>query len=435
MVSMTTALVLFPSIPKALAFRSPAELETLNSRLEREIVDRIEIEDQLLRAKQEAEAANRAKSLFLANMSHEVRTPMNAVIGYTDMLLEGQHEAEEQTKFLQTIRRNGDHLLRILDDILEMARIESGKISTEMTVVRIQEVMETVVSVMRAKALEKGLDFQVRYEGELEGAVLTDPTRLRQILMNIVGNAIKFTAAGRVSVTVRRARDSGSLPGKLQFEIADTGIGIPQSKLDQLFHPFEQLETTKRFEGTGLGLAISRKLAELLGGDISVNSQVGTGSMFTVAVEAVPVSTPTREPTSGSSAALGRRLEGVHVLVAEDYADNRDLVRLMLERFGMQVDCVENGREALERVTESMTRGARYDLILMDMQMPVMSGYEATRQIRKAGYRAPIIALTAYASKLDEEMCKDAGCDGFLPKPIDPIKLVSTLSREASLRH
>ena len=426
-VSVTTAIVLFGAIPRALLFRSPTELEVVNRALEREITDRVEAESELLNAKQQAEAASRAKSLFLANMSHEIRTPMNSVLGYTDLLLESEFDRVETKQFLGVIRRNGDHLMRILEDILEMARIESGKISVEYSVVGLHELMESVASIMRAKALDKGLDFQVRFEAESGAAILTDPTRVRQILTNVIGNAIKFTEAGSVRVTVRRAEGRGASDDTLEFEVADTGIGIVPAKLDSLFHPFEQLETTRKFEGTGLGLAISRKLAQLLRGDIFVESTAGKGSKFTVAIEAVSVLALEREDGDAPPEALGRRLEGLRVLLAEDYLDSRELVRLSLERLGMFVDCVENGKEAVERIEDRMKSGELYDFVLMDMQMPVMSGYSATREIRRMGFQRPVLALTAYASSVDEEMCKDAGCDAFIPKPVDAAKLVSKL--------
>ena len=391
-----------------------------------------------------AHEASRAKSEFLANMSHEIRTPMTAVTGYADLLLDASLTPSERVDYVQAIRRNGDHLLQIINDILDISKIEAGGMLVEPIACSPLKVIADVVSMTRVRAQDKGLGLEVEFEGGIPETIHSDPTRLRQILINLVGNAIKFTDAGEVRIKVR-CHDALDAQPKLVVSVCDTGIGMTDAQIGRLFRPFTQADTstTRRYGGTGLGLTICKRLTALLGGELTVESELGRGSTFvatiaTGSLEGIPMLHDVREggaprvrpepPTGGGLAT------GISVLLAEDGADNQRLIVTYLERAGAKVDVVENGRRAIEEAVGAEAAGRTYDVILMDMQMPELDGYGATSNLRAAGYRHPIIALTAHAMAGDRERCIGAGCDDYLTKPIarsDLLSLVEKFGRKA----
>jgi signal transduction histidine kinase/ActR/RegA family two-component response regulator len=391
--------------------------------------------EELAKSRTRAEEANQAKSEFLANMSHEIRTPMTAILGFTDVLLSEPRTAEE-AESLATIKRNGDHLLGLINDILDLSKIEAGRLELESTTFRPCQVLADVVSLMRVRAVDKKLSLTLEYEGAIPETIESDPTRLRQILINLVGNAIKFTSEGSVRIVVR-LRELPLQRLALEFDVIDSGIGIPPEAAKRLFRPFTQADAsmTRRFGGTGLGLAICKRLATLLGGDIEVVSKAGEGSTFRfrmAAGTAVGAAVLTR-PREGlerlndlQSPVPGARLEA-RILVAEDGPDNQRLIRHVLTKAGAEVQMVDNGRAAVQAALAAADQGTPYDVILMDMQMPILDGYSATRQLRAVQYEWPIIALTAHAMAGDRELCLSAGCDDHLTKPIDRALMVATL--------
>ena len=402
----------------------------------------------LAEANRAAESATRAKSDFLANMSHEIRTPMTAILGFSEVLLGEQgldHAPRERIESLQTIQRNGRYLLELINDILDLSKIEAGKLDLERGQCNVGELAHEVIRLMRVRADAKGLTLAVEYAGPVPETIHTDSTRLRQILINLVGNAIKFTEIGAVRLTVRTLLRGGE-SSSVQFAVTDTGIGMTQEQQKRLYQPFTQAEssTSRKYGGTGLGLAISQRLAEMLGGDIAVFSIPGQGSTFTLTVDAGPlkgvpmcaeaasalrsdhVSTSSRPPQT-SPVNLNCK-----VLLAEDGPDNQRLISFFLKKAGAEVTLVENGREALDVAMAFHLAKSPFDVILMDMQMPVMDGYEATRQLRNAGYERPIVALTANAMDGDEDMCRRAGCDGYVAKPIDYDRLIAAIAQSAS---
>jgi signal transduction histidine kinase len=383
---------------------------------------------ELVEAMKVAVRATNAKSEFLANMSHEIRTPLTAIIGYAD-LLESASGEPERAEFLSTIRRNSEHLLQLINAVLDVSKIEAGRFEVERIECSPAELMRSVVDAMAPPARAKDLDFAVRWEGPLPERIVTDPTRVNQVLLNLISNAIKFTLQGRVEVLAELATTPDHENPMLRFRIKDTGIGISESQLEKIFRPFSQadMSTTRRFGGTGLGLSISRNLARLLGGELRAESTLGKGSIFDFTIQTGPLEdvamldAPTvSSPSVGGQLAEDQipRLDDVRILLAEDGEDNQRLITKILSSLGAKVEVAENGAIACERALEAQSSGEAFDAILMDMQMPVMDGYSASMNLRQQGYRRPIIALTANSMKGDREKCLAAGCDDFISKPV-----------------
>jgi signal transduction histidine kinase/HPt (histidine-containing phosphotransfer) domain-containing protein len=385
---------------------------------------------ELERAKTAAEAGSRAKSDFLANMSHEIRTPMTAILGYADLLLDPHRQAADRLECIYTIRRNSQQLLQLVNDLLDLSRIEVGQIAVERMECDPGAILAEVMSLVQVRAAERGLQLDAIYATEVPARVYSDPTRLRQILVNLVGNAVKFTERGSVRVTVRCAFEAG----KIEFEVADTGIGMDAATIGRAFHPFTQADSssTRSFGGTGLGLTISRHLALALGGDIHISSVPGRGSTVMIEVETGDLDGVPRVTSPGLRTVTPlptmRRLSG-RVLLAEDGPDNQRLVSSVLRMAGARVDVVDNGRDAVTTAFDALMSGDPYGVVLMDMQMPVLDGYAATATLRAKGYGLPIVALTAHAMRGDREKCLAAGCDDHTTKPIDRQGLIETLSR------
>jgi PAS domain S-box-containing protein len=416
--------------------------------ISRDISERRAMQEAMAQAQQAAEAANRAKGEFLANMSHEIRTPMTAILGYIDVLSDycarrcTLHHPEIGDP-LSVISQNATHLLQIIDDVLDLSKIEAGKLAVERMRCSPCGIVAEVVSLMRVRAALKGLTLSIEFAGGMPESIESDPTRLRQILTNLVGNAIKFTEAGgvRLAASIQRGEDEKPL---LQVQVIDTGLGMSAESLGRLFSPFVQADTStsRKFGGAGLGLSISRRLARLLGGDISVNSAPGEGSVFTVSIPTGPLEGVRllESPNEAEFQAGGRKsppppaptvLEDRRVLLAEDGPDNQRLIAFLLRKAGAEVIVVDNGSAAIEAAAEAQRTGRPFDVLLLDMQMPVLDGYEAAKRLRAEGGPTPIIALTAHAMKEDRQKCLDAGCDDYIAKPIDRALLLKTVACHA----
>ncbi len=413
-----------------------ADLQASRDQITAQAAQLLKQTEELRHAQKRAEDASRSKGEFLANMSHELRTPLTAMLGYSDLLYdEGDlsRAPRSRLEMIDTIRINGRHLLQLIDDILDLSKIEAGKMAIESIPCHPDLILDEVHRLFDLRAQAKGLQLDIRLSGLLPSAFLCDPVRLRQILVNLVSNAIKFTEKGRVTLELAATRGERA---DLKFTVTDTGIGMTSEHLGRVFQSFGQADasTTRKFGGTGLGLSISQRLAGLLNGSLTVASESGRGSTFTVMIHAnvpneaewrtyepepLPL-TPTAEPMAASKSVL----DGARILIADDVEPNRRLIGFVLSKAQAVVTYVENGAEAIDKIAVAEQQDQPFDIILMDMQMPVLDGYLATRQLRNNGYRGPIIAMTARAMTQDRQECLDAGCDDYLTKPIDRTALL-----------
>lgn len=417
-----------------------AELEQANKALRAEISERERIErllrkkqEELVAAKELAEAANKAKSAFLANMSHEIRTPLGAVMGFSELMLDENQPMSERVNCVEVIKRNGKLLSNIINDILDLSKVEAGKLDVEKVLVPLDDILTDINMLLSLEAREKGLRLTVATEGQVPSHITTDPLRLRQVLFNIVGNAIKFTDHGLISVTIKPMEaDNGRQ--RLAFIIRDTGRGISTAQASRLFEPFAQADssTTRRFGGTGLGLVLSKKLANSLGGDVELTSSIpGVGSEFTVTIdpgETMRTVAPMRAGGEARPEELNIALDHLHVLLVEDSQDNQLLVTRMLKMSGVKVETASNGREGVQKAL-----GGQFDCILMDLQMPEMDGYAAAQELRRQGYGKPIVALTAHAMGEERQRCLASGFNSHISKPISRKVLVQTLVQYGSM--
>ena len=392
---------------------------------------------ELERSKLAAEDANSAKSDFLANMSHEIRTPMNAILGFTDWLRRGMAKSpEEQQEYLSTIHSSGKHLLRLINDILDLSKIEAGKLEIERIEQSPYVVIKDVASILNVRASDKGIELITEFENDLPVSILTDDVRLRQVLTNLTGNAIKFTSAGHVKISARYVEKPIG-EDELEVRLSDTGIGMTPEQASKIFEPFAQADSsiTRKFGGTGLGLSISKRIVEALGGKLTVKSESGVGTelSFNIKIgdrkniERISVADEAKRKSLEARAMKPKdlvQLAGGQVLVVDDGDANRKLITLILTQAGCTVTQAKNGKIGSDLALEY-----KFDLILMDMQMPVMDGYQATRRLRKNGYTNPIMALTANAMARDRELCVAAGCDDFLAKPVDIDQLLNAVSK------
>jgi signal transduction histidine kinase/CheY-like chemotaxis protein/HPt (histidine-containing phosphotransfer) domain-containing protein len=373
-----------------------------------------------------ADSASRAKSEFLANMSHEIRTPLTAILGYTEASLDADQTTRERVTALKAIKRSSDHLLQIINNILDFSKIEANKLEAEQVSMNYFALLSEIETLVGNLAKSKGLEFTIRYDFPLPASVVGDPVRLKQVLLNLCSNAIKFTERGGVSVSVSFDVDAQML----RFQVVDTGIGMSEEQLHKIFTPFQQADSsiTRRFGGTGLGLTLSKRLVELMGGTIEVASTLAGGTKFEIGM---PCASSDDVPMVSGITELGsdevqqqtpaRNMLRGTILLAEDNQENQVLLSLLLEKMGAVVSTVSNGREAVSKATNE-----EFDLIYMDMQMPLMSGIEAVTKLREQGYSGPIIALTANATNEDRALCVQAGCNDYLTKPINRDKLYET---------
>jgi signal transduction histidine kinase/DNA-binding NarL/FixJ family response regulator len=404
-----------------------AELERLNAGLEQRVAERT---SELQEAKDAAEEANHYKSHFLANMSHELRTPLNAVLGYAQMLRRDRTLDERQVVGLTTIQQSGEHLLAMIDDILDLAKVEAGKLELAATAVHLPSFLKIIADIIRIKAEQKNLLFTCEVSPDLPDSIRTDPQRLREILLNLLDNAVKFTEHGSVALRVEVAAWSLEVDrspiANLRFVIEDSGIGIPPDQLERIFQPFEQVgRAQRRVEGTGLGLAISRQLVGLMGGDLLVKSDVGQGSRFWFEL-ALPVTDMPGTTQSPSPAIVGYAGPRHTVLIVDDIDTNRTMLVQLLVPLGFDIVEATNGQEAF-----ALAQALHPDLIMLDMRMPLMDGLEVTRRLRQLpDLRAtPIIAVSASASKADQAKSLEVGASAFTPKPIDLDALLPEIGR------
>lgn len=388
----------------------------------------IELERELRSAKEAAEAANRAKSEFLAKISHELRTPMNAIIGSADILSDLEQRSHDESDWVRAIRGNSRHLLCLINDLLDLSRIETGRLRIESGALDLHQLLEELVEVTRVRhpAVAERLYLDVGHQ--VPRFLDSDATRLRQILLNLLDNAVKYGGDGRVEVIARKGKQTDD--PRLEITVRDHGPGIPESVRESVFDPFTRLEDGRSSAGgAGLGLSICRNLAERLGGGIDLHSRGGSGSAFTVRLPlVVPEQPPAASESQSSQPTLAaHELEGRRILVAEDGPENRQILRFLLERAGAVVELAHNGRQAVEAVRRGLESGRPHDLILMDMLMPVLDGYEATRRLRGSGATVPVVALTALAMDGDRDRCLEAGCSDYLPKPFEQEQLASVV--------
>lgn len=395
--------------------------------------------------------SNQAKSAFLSCMSHELRTPMTAILGYAELLADERNmdvAPKTTDEYVETIRRNGQHLLTIIDDILDMSKIESGKLTVERIEVETECFIQEVLTLLKGRALEKRIGLECSLTTPVPKFIMTDPVRLRQILLNLLGNSIKFTEIGKVTLRLGIDPVHRHL---MRLEIVDTGIGMTPPQLKKLFSAFSQADdsTTRRFGGSGLGLMISKNLAGMLGGDVGVESEFGKGSTFRATIDigshdaqvfidrfSGDLTGTTKKPTSNVSPTSGvNSLSGTRILLLEDGIDNQRLIGFILRKAGADVTIVANGKLGIEALTADgsldgpLLNPIPFDLVLTDVEMPEMNGYTFTKMLRSKGFSLPILALTAHAMKADINKCFEAGCDDHLAKPIDRAEMIRRCSK------
>lgn len=390
-----------------------------------DVTEQSVIAEELKAARDTAEIANATKSAFLANMSHEIRTPLSSILGFSSLLLEHSGNENERRLYLDTVIRNGRVLMHLIDDILDLSKVEAGRLELEKVPVQLAELTEEVMNIFRHKAKEKNLKLHLRHEGDVPSVIMSDPTRLRQILINLIGNAVKFTLEGSVELEVSLVEGKSDKEGpEIYLAVTDTGIGMTEEQKSRLFQPFTQADnsTTRKFGGTGLGLHLAKRLAKAMQGDLKlIDSRHGKGSCFLFHF-ALETADATQLITLDTMPHQDLNLSGRVILVAEDSPDNQFLVVNLLEAQGATVYAAGNGREALDLVAKHPI-----DIILMDIQMPIMDGYEATRILRREGNSIPIVALTAHAM-IDERLrSQEAGCNLHLTKPLNPIELFQVI--------
>jgi PAS domain S-box-containing protein len=399
----------------------------------RDITERKRLAEELVAMKEKAEVANRAKSQFLANMSHEIRTPLTAILGFAEMQLRKSPEECAKIGCSEIIRRNSVHLLELINDILDLSKVEAGEMKVERVFFDLPALFSEIISLLRPRAKEKGLGFGVTFQGPIPRTIQSDPSRLRQILINLMGNALKFTESGNIDLLIT-APGTGDGTMALRVDVTDSGIGMTAELMGRLFRPFTQGDEsiTRKFGGTGLGLTISQEFARLLGGGVTVTSQPGVGSTFSLKINAGPSLgveqleglTETMLPRKADQAFSPEIYLRGRILLVEDGADNQRLFRMQLNSSGASVVSAMNGQMAVDLATSQP-----FDLILMDMQMPVMDGYAATTELRRRGLKIPIIALTAYAMEEDRARCLTIGCDAYLSKPVEEQTLLTAVHR------
>lgn len=390
---------------------------------------------ELIQAKIEADISNQAKSAFLAHMSHELRTPLGAVLGFAELALE-ETSLEEKNHHLEIILNNGQQVLALVDEVLDLVKVEAGKINIDIKDVRLKEVVEQIEKPVRLKALERGLTLQIEISPNVPLWVRTDPLRLKQILQNVIGNAIKYTEKGKVTVSITKVAESSSAEPLLQFEITDTGMGIPPREIEKLFEPFHRGSNAlqKKYPGTGLGLALSRRLARVLGGDLVLvksEPEVETTFKVTIAVNRFVSNDIANMRNAGVPSSsiqpenkkLGR-LKGMRLLVVDDVAENRILITKYLEKEGAIVVTASNGDEAIH-----LGLNDGFHAVLMDLSMPLTTGQEATQELRHHGYKIPILALTAHAMREEKEKALKLGFTDYLTKPVVKDVLVDALAK------
>ncbi|MCF6435383.1 hybrid sensor histidine kinase/response regulator [Pseudoalteromonas sp. MMG022] len=415
------------------------ELEDYKLHLEEKVDNRTfaleRMNQQLETAFTQAEQANELKSRFLANMSHEIRTPLTAIIGFTEQLINNR-DTQCNQKHLETMLRNSKHLLELINNILDLSKIEAEKLAVECSEVEVQPLMEDVADIIIPMSEQKQLSFSINYQFPIPKVLYSDATRVKQILIDICSNAVKFTEYGKVTIDVSYDVSTEHF----KFIVEDTGIGMSQGEISRVFKPFEQADSTitRRFGGTGLGLCIAKNLAQLLGGDVMVKSEQGVGSQFVITIagnyqDDTPPQMQNTLEVQQTKENITQEFADIHVnariLLAEDNLDNQELIALLLNAWGITPDIVDNGAQAVEKALIN-----DYQLILMDMQMPVMGGLEATQMLRHAAYDGPIIALTANVMKHDIESYLKAGCDATLAKPIDREQLGKVLLKHLQLQ-
>jgi signal transduction histidine kinase len=415
----------------------PVRISTMSSVIKSALSDRArqyelrDLLEALQKSKEEAVQANKSKTEFLANMSHEIRTPLGAILGFAELLTESGIPEHEKEPYISAIQRNGELLTALIDDVLDLSKVEAGRIEMEVLVVEIKELVTEVVTALKSKIAARNIQILVNFESNVPSFIKIDPIRLKQILINIIGNAIKFTSEGVVTMHV--LLDESDVGSKLIFEITDNGLGISPEQSKKLFQPFTQADSsvTRKFGGTGLGLALSRKLAQALGGDLVLKESIpGNGSTFRISVSLDRVGpyqiglqqvSPRSDPAQPS-------LAGLKVLLADDSRDNQIFITRILKLAGAVVETANDGAECVRKA-----QNGNYDVVLMDIQMPVMSGLDATKTLRSHAFIKPIIALTANALKEDRDRCLQAGCTKYLTKPIKRGELIQALIEERPL--